>query len=166
MFKQIVHPETGELLNTRTPAGLNLLRHYVKLSLTQRGGANLYEPPSGDELENMGMDEDDWHAQQAQPGYYAEDLEDSDPEQADLLAEKYEAISAPVLKKKSSPKKSKKKAKKSSPKKAKKAKAAKKKKKSPCRVNPKTKRCSRKGTKNRGACRVSPKGRCIKHKKK
>ena len=163
MFNQMIHPNTGEFLDTNSPAGLKLLKHYVKLCLTQKGGANLYEPPSGDELENMGMNEDDWYAQQAQPGYYAEDLEESDPEQLDLLAEKYEAFPAPIQ---ISPKQVKKvvKKKKSSNKSTKKA--TDKKKKSPCRVNPKTKRCSRKGTKNRGACRVSPKGRCVKNKKK
>ena len=78
MFDKIIHPETGEILNIRTPAGLKLLRHYVKLSLKQKGGANWDEPPSGDELENMGMDEDDWYAQQPDYGYYGYDLEESD----------------------------------------------------------------------------------------
>jgi len=160
----MIHPNTGEFLDTNSPAGLKLLKHYVKLCLTQKGGAaNFYDPPSGDELENRGMNEDDWYNQQAQPGYYAEDLEESDPEQLDLLAEKYEAFPAPIQ---SSPKQVKKVVKKKKSSKKSTKKSTDKKKKSPCRVNPKTKRCSRKGTKNRGACRVSPKGRCVKHKKK
>lgn len=164
MFNQMIHPNTGEFLDTNSPAGLKLLKHYVKLCLTQKGGAaNFYDPPSGDELENRGMNEDDWYNQQAQPGYYAEDLEESDPEQLDLLAEKYEAFPAPIQ---SSPKQVKKVVKKKKSSKKSTKKSTDKKKKSPCRVNPKTKRCSRKGTKNRGACRVSPKGRCVKHKKK
>jgi hypothetical protein len=153
MFNQMIHPNTGEFLDTNSPAGLKLLKHYVKLCLTQKGGgaANFYEPPSGDELENMGMNEDDWYDQWAQQGYSA----------GDLLAEKYEAFPVPIQ---SSPKQVKKVVKKKTPPKKTTKKSTGKKKKSPCRVNPKTKRCSRKGTKNRGACRVSPKGRCVKKK--
>ena len=54
------------------------------------------------------MDEDEWRAQRQGDGYYEDDQEESDPDQANLLAEKYEAVHAPMLKKKSSPKKVKK----------------------------------------------------------
>ena len=54
------------------------------------------------------MDEDEWRAQGQDEGYYGYDIEESDPDQANLLAEKIEAVHAPMPKKKSSPKKVKK----------------------------------------------------------